>query len=72
MLLLLNTFCFYSLTACYFSWFRNVDTRYISYCNSTFNSVVVLLAERIVNPSIATELLTGYLLYDIGHMAHVI
>jgi hypothetical protein len=68
MLLLLNTFFFYSLYSSYYTWFRNRDAKYMAYCNSTISSVLVLLSENMINSYIALEFLSGFLLYDITHI----
>ena len=68
MILALNTFFFYSLYSSYYIWFGNKDVKYISYCNSTLSSLLVLCSEKMLSSYIALELLSGYMIYDIIHI----
>ena len=68
MILALNTLFFYSLNSSYFTWFRNKDIKYMSYCNSTISSLLVLLSDKMINSYIAIEFLRGYMMYDVIHI----
>ena len=68
MILLLNTFFFYSFTTSYFTWFKNCKSEYMAYINSTISSILVLSSEKFINPVISSEFLSGFLLHDIGHV----
>lgn len=68
MILALNAFFFYSLNSSYYTWFRNKDIKYMSYCNSTISSLLVLLSDKMISSYIAIEFLRGYMMYDIIHI----
>ena len=68
MIVVLNTACFYTFISTYFTWFKNKDSQHMAYCNSTISSLLVVCSERFVGYSIACELFSGFLIYDIGHI----
>lgn len=68
MIVVLNTACFYTFISNYFTWFKNTDSQYMAYCNSTFSSLMIVFSERFFGYSLACELFSGFLIYDIGHI----
>ena len=68
MILAINAFFFYSINSSYYTWFRNKDIKYMSYCNSTISSLLVLFSEKMISSYIAIEFLRGYMMYDIIHI----
>jgi len=68
MILVINTVCFYAFISNYYTWFKNIDSQYMAYCNSTISSILVLTTEKFGGTIIACQFLGGFLIYDMGHI----
>ena len=68
MIMIINTVCFYAFISNYYTWFKNIDTQYMAYCNSTISSILVLTSEKLGGVILACHFLGGFLIYDIGHI----
>lgn len=68
MIVILNSACFYLLLSSYFTWFRGATSEYMSYVNSSISAITIIVTEKTFGPVIACKLLSGFLLYDTGHI----
>lgn len=68
MIVILNSACFYLLLSSYFTWFRGATSEYMSYVNSSISAITVIVTEKTFGPVIACDFLSGFLLYDMGHI----